>query len=132
MCVLFRNVNILHHVGGGSELKEISNGEIEAIWSMGNQLIFTRLLGVIPLEVHGGGYYHETWTFWDGDWKLKSLRLERTYTRSSLAVQLCRRWLVTCETLNYWEDHLTTISIEDRVIVLIKLPNCELNDIFWK
>jgi hypothetical protein len=35
------------------------------------------------VEIRGGGYYHETWKMERGDWFLKSLRLERTYQKTS-------------------------------------------------
>lgn len=84
---LFKSASTLHHVGIG-ELTEAPNGDIEVIWSMEDQILYPSILGLVPLDIRGGGYYHEVWTLRDGDWKLKTLRLERTYMKSSLAVQL--------------------------------------------
>lgn len=84
---LFRRAQTLRQIGGG-ELKETGDGSVDAIWSMEDQIVYPSILGIIPLEVRGGGYYHETWQCVDGNWKLKSLRLERSYNRPSLAAQL--------------------------------------------
>lgn len=84
---LFRRARTLHHVGAG-ELKKSENGDVEAIWCMEDQIIYPPILGIFPLEVRGGGYYHETWQCEGNSWKLKSLKLERTYVQPSLAARL--------------------------------------------
>jgi hypothetical protein len=73
-------VDTLHMFGPG-ELEWIGPGEVKAIWGMEDQLIMNGPGGLV--EVRGGGYFHETWKMKEGDWFLASLRLERTYTKTS-------------------------------------------------
>ncbi|KIW70765.1 hypothetical protein PV04_03006 [Phialophora macrospora] len=77
----FASVRTLHLVGVG-DLDQISEEEVYAIWSMQDQIIMKNSLGLFWMR--GGGYYHETWLQKDGEWYLKSLRLERTFSRKSV------------------------------------------------
>lgn len=83
MRALFRDAQTLHQTGYG-DLEQISENEVRAIWSMEDQLLFPAPFASTPISIKGGGYYHEVWRRKDGDWLLKSLRLERTYMRQSL------------------------------------------------
>jgi hypothetical protein len=83
MRVLFKNAQTLHQTGHG-DLEQISENEVRAIWSMEDQLLFPAPFASAPIEIRGGGYYHEVWQLKDGDWLLRSLRLERTYMKRSL------------------------------------------------
>lgn len=58
----------------------------DAVWDMKDQIILQHTAGLI--EIRGGGYYHETWKLKNGDWFLKSLRLERTYQKASLVAKI--------------------------------------------
>jgi hypothetical protein len=77
----FADVRTLHLVGVG-DLRQIGEEEVYAIWSMQDQIILKNSLGLFWMR--GGGYYHETWLCQDGEWYLKSLRLETTFSRKSL------------------------------------------------
>lgn len=78
---IFSNGQTLHMVGPG-EIEHVRAGEVNAIWSMEEQIILRS--GWLPVEVRAGGYYHETWKERDGDWFLESLILRRIYTKPSL------------------------------------------------
>ena len=87
MQVLFKNAQTLHQTGHG-DLEQISENEVKATWSMEDQLLFPAPFAFTPIDIRGGGYYHEIWQLKDGDWFLKSLRLERTYMKQSLTASL--------------------------------------------
>ncbi|OQV01914.1 SnoaL-like domain-containing protein [Cladophialophora immunda] len=78
--VFLAKVQSLHMFGPG-DLRYLTpeEDEVEAIWSMEDQLIWREARP--PFQMRGGGYYHETWALKNGEWLLKSLRLERTYTK---------------------------------------------------
>ena len=79
------NAQTLHMFGPG-ELEQVTAEEVRAIWGMEDQIILKGTAGLV--EIRGGGYYHETWKMKDGDWFLKSLRLERTYQKISFLARL--------------------------------------------
>ncbi|KAF2183155.1 hypothetical protein K469DRAFT_635649 [Zopfia rhizophila CBS 207.26] len=81
----FRNAETLHMFGPG-ELEQVAPDEVTAIWGMEDQLLLKSTAGLV--ELRGGGYYYETWKLKDGDWFLKSLRLERTYTKMSFMARV--------------------------------------------
>lgn len=81
----FTNAQTLHMFGPG-ELQLTSFDEVKAIWAMEDQIILKHTMGLV--EIRGGGYYHETWKIENGDWFLKSLRLERTYQKTSLMAKI--------------------------------------------
>ncbi|KAL1885811.1 hypothetical protein Plec18167_001306 [Paecilomyces lecythidis] len=81
----FANAQTLHMFGPG-DLQQTGSDEVKAIWSMEDQIIMKYSGGLA--EVRGGGFYYETWKLKDGEWFLKSLRLERTYTKFSLLVRI--------------------------------------------
>lgn len=89
----FAEAQTLHMFGPGEfQLKAID--EVGAIWGMEDQIILKHAVGSV--EIRGGGYYHETWKMRNGDWFLNSLRLERTYQKTSLLAKilmLCDRYL---------------------------------------
>jgi hypothetical protein len=76
----FASAQTLHMFGPG-ELQLKADDEVGAIWGMEDQIILKHTMGLV--EIRGGGYYHETWKMERGDWFLKSLRLERTYQKTS-------------------------------------------------
>jgi hypothetical protein len=81
----FANAQTLHMFGPGElQLKAID--EVGAIWGMEDQIILKHAVGSV--EIRGGGYYHETWKMRNGDWFLNSLRLERTYQKTSLLAKI--------------------------------------------
>lgn len=81
----FLNAQTLHMFGPG-ELQMTCSDEVKAIWGMEDEIILKHTMGLV--EIRGGGYYHETWKFEKGDWFLKSLRLERTYQKTSLVAKI--------------------------------------------
>ena len=81
----FANAQTLHMFGPG-ELEQMAADEVKAIWGMEDQIIIKSTAGLV--ELRGGGYYHETWKMKDGDWFLKSLRLERMYTKTSFMARV--------------------------------------------
>lgn len=89
----FARAQTLHMFGPGDlQLKAID--EVGAIWGMEDQIILKHAVGLV--EIRGGGYYHETWKMRNGDWFLTSLRLERTYQKTSFLAKiliLCDRYL---------------------------------------
>jgi hypothetical protein len=81
----FANAQTLHMFGPGElQLKAID--EVGAIWGMEDQIILKHAVGSV--EIRGGGYYHESWKMRNGDWFLNSLRLERTYQKTSLLAKI--------------------------------------------
>ena len=81
----FSNAQTLHMFGPG-EMQRKAIDEVDAVWGMEDQIILQHTAGLI--EIRGGGYYHETWKMKNGDWFLKSLRLERTYQKASLVAKV--------------------------------------------
>lgn len=81
----FTDAETLHMFGPG-ELEWIGPGQVKAVWAMEDQLIMKGTAGLV--ELRGGGHYHETWKLKDGDWFLASLRLERTYTKTSVLARV--------------------------------------------
>ena len=81
----FANVQTLHNFGPG-ELEQNSPEEVKAVWSVEDQIIANGTAGLV--ELRGGGFYYETWRLKDGDWFLHSLKLERTYQKTSLGFKL--------------------------------------------
>jgi hypothetical protein len=81
----FANAQTLHMFGPG-ELQLKAVDEVGAIWGMEDQIILKHAVGSV--EIRGGGYYHETWKMRNGDWFLNSLRLERTYQKTSLLAKI--------------------------------------------
>lgn len=74
------------HMFGKGELEQTKADEVRAIWPMEDQIILRQ--GWLSVEVHGGGYYYETWRQRDQDWFLQSLVLRRTYTKPSMLAWL--------------------------------------------
>lgn len=81
------------HMFGPGDLEQILADEVKAIWSMEDQLYFNSLTN--PMEMRGGGYYHETWKLKDGEWYIQSLDLKRTYTKITRKVRLIQ-YQYTC------------------------------------
>jgi hypothetical protein len=91
MAVLFDKARTLHMVGGSGEI-ELRGGsdgnEMSAVWGMEYQVVIRGTAGLA--EMRGGGYYHEIWKRDgdEGDWYLKSLRLERIYVKASVLARV--------------------------------------------
>jgi hypothetical protein len=81
----FANAQTLHMFGPG-ELEQIKTDEVKATWGMEDQIILNGTGGLV--EMRGGGYYYETWKMHGDDWFLASLRLERTYQKTSLIAKV--------------------------------------------
>ncbi|KFY78693.1 hypothetical protein V499_02186 [Pseudogymnoascus sp. VKM F-103] len=81
----FANAQTLHMFGPG-ELEQIKSDEVKATWGMEDQIILNGTGGLV--EMRGGGYYYETWKMHGDDWFLASLRLERTYQKTSLTAKV--------------------------------------------
>ncbi|KAL2847172.1 hypothetical protein BJY01DRAFT_246946 [Aspergillus pseudoustus] len=81
----FAKAQTLHMFGPG-DLQLQGPDEVRAVWAMEDQIILNNTAGLV--EIRGGGYYHETWKRVNGDWFLKSLRLERTYQKTSLLAKI--------------------------------------------
>jgi hypothetical protein len=60
-----------------SELCQISDREIAAIWAMEDYLVFPAQDGKAGRAMRGYGHYHEIWTQRGQDWFLKKLELRR-------------------------------------------------------
>ena len=79
---------------GPGELQLKAIDEVGAICGMEDQIILKHALELV--EIRGGGYYQETRKMRNGDWFLNSLRLERTYQKTSLLAKIlifCDRYL---------------------------------------
>ena len=60
-----------------SELRELSQGSVSAIWAMEDYLVFPRGIDRSPRTMRGYGHYHEIWQEKKGVWLLAELNLER-------------------------------------------------------
>ena len=69
-----RSIHQVHN----SELTLVSDGEIGAIWSMEDYIVFPEQADDRPARHHGYGHYHETWVHGAGGWRLARLDLRRT------------------------------------------------------
>ncbi|EXJ75565.1 uncharacterized protein A1O5_00071 [Cladophialophora psammophila CBS 110553] len=80
MAVFLARTQTLHMFGPG-DMRYLTpeKNEVEAIWSTEDQIIWKDENP--PFQMRGGGYYYETWALKDGEWLVKSLRLERTYMK---------------------------------------------------
>jgi hypothetical protein len=67
----------IHHVHN-DEIDQISATQIEAIWSMEDQLVFPSPRADQPARMHGYGHYHESWVLTPGGWRIARLELRRT------------------------------------------------------
>jgi hypothetical protein len=81
----FKDAQTLHMFGPG-EFERVAPDEVHSIWSMQDQIVVKNTAGLV--EIRGGGFYYETWILKDGEWYLKSLRLERTYQQSSMLAKV--------------------------------------------
>lgn len=91
---LFANARTLHRISAGELELLPSEGEgdgdgdrVSAIWAMEDMLVWSFVLGVIPITARGGGYYYEVWERRGDDWFLASLRLERTFMEYSVGAR---------------------------------------------
>lgn len=66
------------HQGHHCEIEITGDSTASAIWSMTDRLFMPP--GSEFAQLRGFGYYHETYEKTDGQWKLKTLRLERIRT----------------------------------------------------
>lgn len=120
----------VHLVGSCCEMRVIPDDDdggdgveqVEAVFSMQDCITFPPLLlGLVPLEVRGGGYYHEIWVRKksnnkmnstekeegdgdDGEWRLKSLRLQRNLLQDYVRMSVCLVYL--CSRRNYLSENL--------------------------
>jgi hypothetical protein len=69
-----RSIHQVHN----DELELVSEGEISAIWSMEDYIVFPLASRDSPMSVHGYGHYHERWVLRDGVWRISNLELRRT------------------------------------------------------
>lgn len=66
------------HQVHNDELTQRSEGEIGAIWSMEDHILFPKADDGRPSRHHGYGHYHETWVHTADGWRIASLELHRT------------------------------------------------------
>lgn len=67
------------HQVHNEELTQLSDTEINAIWSMEDCVIFPDVADdPRPARHHGYGHYHERWILEDGAWRLARMELRRT------------------------------------------------------
>ena len=66
------------HQVHNDELTLVSDGEIGAIWSMEDYIVFPQQADGRPSRHHGYGHYHETWLLGADGWRLARLELRRT------------------------------------------------------
>jgi hypothetical protein len=93
MSRLFANASVgageLELLAPEGEGEEEGDGDrVSAIWAMEDMFALPSVLGVIPVTVRGGGYYHEVWERREGDWFLASLRLERAFVEYSVGAMV--------------------------------------------
>lgn len=67
-----------HHVHN-PEIEILSATTAKAIWALEDQIQFPQNVESPFKTFHGYGHYHETYEKINGAWKIKTLRLERTY-----------------------------------------------------
>ncbi|GAM83042.1 hypothetical protein ANO11243_010280 [Dothideomycetidae sp. 11243] len=82
------NMGDTQHLFGAGQFSFTTKNrdEVSAIWALQDTMIIRNTFGLV--EVSGGGYYYETWKLVDGQWYMKSLRLERTFSRNSVIASL--------------------------------------------
>jgi hypothetical protein len=66
------------HQVHNDELTQRSEGQIGAIWSMEDHILFPKVDDGRPARHHGYGHYHETWVQGADGWRIASLELHRT------------------------------------------------------
>lgn len=69
-----RSIHQVHN----EELTLVADGEIGAIWSMEDYIVFPEQAAGRPSRHHGYGHYHETWLRGADGWRLARLELRRT------------------------------------------------------
>jgi SnoaL-like domain len=69
-----RTIHQVHN----AEMERVNDGQVNAIWSMEDYLVFPKADDSRPASMHGYGHYHETWKFKDGQWRIAKLELRRT------------------------------------------------------
>jgi hypothetical protein len=69
------NVSTVHH-GHMPEIRLVSDMEATGIWAMEDMLRWEDPTSPL-VELHGYGHYHETYENLNGEWRIKSLRLDR-------------------------------------------------------
>ncbi|WP_346316880.1 nuclear transport factor 2 family protein [Chitinophaga sp. YIM B06452] len=67
-----------HHVHN-PEIEILSDTTAQGIWALEDQIRFPQGVEGPFKTFHGYGHYHETYEKVNGEWKIKTLRLERTY-----------------------------------------------------
>ena len=67
-----------HHVHN-PEIEILSATTAKGIWALEDQIRFPQDVESPFKTFHGYGHYHETYEKVNGEWKIKTLRLERTY-----------------------------------------------------
>ncbi|MCI2424095.1 nuclear transport factor 2 family protein [Saccharopolyspora sp. K220] len=65
------------HRVANSELREISETQVEAIWAMEDYIVFPAREDNPTPTMHGYGHYYEVWELSDGEWRMSSLKLVR-------------------------------------------------------
>lgn len=69
-----RSIHQVHN----EELTRASQGEIGAIWSMEDLILFPDDASGRPARHHGFGHYHETWVRDAAGWRISQMALRRT------------------------------------------------------
>ena len=72
----FKGARSSHRVTN-SELRQLSENQVEAIWAMDDYIVFPLKEGELAPTMHRYGHYHELWEQRNGEWKMRSLRLSR-------------------------------------------------------
>ncbi|KAI0023415.1 hypothetical protein F4780DRAFT_80044 [Xylariomycetidae sp. FL0641] len=85
----FAPLQTLHNIGPGdfSPAEHDDDDEVDVVFGFEDQLLAPPL-GAWA-EIRGGGYYYETWKRdRDGDWKLLTLKMRRTYQKMTTLVAI--------------------------------------------
>lgn len=69
-----RSIHQVHN----DEIDQVSETEIQAIWSMEDMIVVDQPDADRPARMHGYGHYHETWVATPDGWRIARLTLRRT------------------------------------------------------
>ncbi|KAI5457069.1 hypothetical protein BGZ63DRAFT_395344 [Mariannaea sp. PMI_226] len=81
----FAPLDTLHNFCPG-DFEQVAPDEVKAVFAFEDQLM-SKVLGSWG-EIRGGGFYHETWKLVDGEWRLKEMKLKRTYQKMTLLLKI--------------------------------------------
>jgi hypothetical protein len=81
----FAPLQTMHTIAVG-DFEQVAPDEVNAVFGFEDQLVSPSLGGLA--EIRGGGFYYETWKLHDGQWYIKSLKMQRTYQKESMLAKL--------------------------------------------